>query len=206
MSMNGSLDSGPIKMPVALIDVLAAHQLKEGLLLALLQRDSHPLPQSISVSLYDAAICSLTNQASNFLMQHKIPERIGSLHPNIAPYGELFQTADQKTVTFAIGSDLHFEKLCTYLNKVQIFENPLYVSNQTRVVHRQKLYEELIPAIAALNSANLMEDMKKLHIPFGIIKNLKDVFDHPAAMKLVREEMIENTSTKRITQIAFKWN
>lgn len=206
MSMNGTPDSGPIKMPVALIDVLAAHQLKEGLLLALLRRDSHLKPQSISVSLYDAAICSLSNQASNFLMQHKVPERLGSLHPNIAPYGELFQTADHKTVTFAIGSDLHFEKLCIYLNKIDIFQNPLFASNQNRVVNRQSLYDELLPIIATLFASILLEDMKKLHIPFGIIKNLKDVFEHPAALKLVREEMIENTHTKRITQIAFKWN
>lgn len=110
MSMNGTPESGPVKMPVALIDVLAAHQLKEGLLLALLQREQDK-GQLVSVSLYDAAVCSLANQASNFLMEQQIPQRIGSLHPNIAPYGEIFETKDQQLLTFAIGSDQHFENL-----------------------------------------------------------------------------------------------
>jgi crotonobetainyl-CoA:carnitine CoA-transferase CaiB-like acyl-CoA transferase len=92
MSMNGTTDSGPVKMPVALIDILAGHQLKEGILLALMDRQLTGKGSEVSVSLYDAAVCSLANQASNFLMTGHIAKRMGSLHPNIAPYGELFQT------------------------------------------------------------------------------------------------------------------
>jgi len=90
MSMNGTPESGPVKMPVALIDVLAAHHLKEGILLAMLKLKTTGKASTISVSLYDAAVSSLVNQASNYLMNNHIPERIGSLHPNISPYGELF--------------------------------------------------------------------------------------------------------------------
>lgn len=63
----------------------------------------------VTVSLYDAAISSLVNQASNYLMTGQIPRRIGSIHPNIAPYGELFRTEDGAHLIFAIGSDRHFK-------------------------------------------------------------------------------------------------
>ena len=63
MSMNGTPESGPIKMPIALIDVLAAHQLKEGLLLALLNKEKTGKGSKVEVSLYDSALASLKNQA-----------------------------------------------------------------------------------------------------------------------------------------------
>ena len=78
MFMNGQPNSVPTKMPVALIDVLAAHQLKEGLLLALLKKEHTAKGSSVTVSLLDAAITSLVNQASNWLMNDHIPQRIGS--------------------------------------------------------------------------------------------------------------------------------
>src|ERR1041384_6818530 len=68
MSMNGTPESGPLKMPVAIIDIMAAHQLKEGLLTALFLRERSGKGSCVKVSLFDAAIASLANQASNFLM------------------------------------------------------------------------------------------------------------------------------------------
>ena len=116
MAMNGQADGPPTKMPVALIDVLAGHHLKEGVLLALLHKKADNIGVEFEVSLYDAAITSLLNQATNYLMGNVIPTRIGSLHPNIAPYGEIFKTKDGCEITFAIGSNRHFEGLCKMLD------------------------------------------------------------------------------------------
>ena len=205
MSMNGTPLSGPVKMPVAFIDVLAAHHLKEGLLLALLEQQSTGKAKTVEVSLYDVAICSLVNQASNYLMTGQIPERIGSLHPNIAPYGEIFTTKDQRQITFAIGSDQHFEKLCDYLNLGKLKDNPRFQNNQNRVSNRIELFEILEKKIVDLFSEHIFEAMKKLNVPCGIIKNLAEVFESQQAQKLVREEEIDGKSTKRITSIAFEW-
>jgi crotonobetainyl-CoA:carnitine CoA-transferase CaiB-like acyl-CoA transferase len=206
MSMNGTPTSGAVKMPVALIDVLAAHHLKEGLLLALLEQQKSGSVKTIEVSLYDAAVCSLTNQASNYLMAGHVPERIGSLHPNIAPYGEIFTTKDQRQITFAIGSNQHFEKLCVYLNLVELKDNPKFQNNQNRVLNRIELFEILEKKIVELSSEIIFEAMKKLNVPCGIIKNLAEVFGSEQAKKLVREEEIDGKSTKRTTSIAFEWN
>jgi len=205
MSMNGTTTSGPVKMPVALIDVLAAHHLKEGLLLALLEQQKTGKARTIEVSLYDAAVCSLTNQASNYLMAEHVPERIGSLHPNIAPYGEIFTTKDQRQITFAIGSDQHFEKLCLYLNLVELIADPKFQNNQNRVSNRIELFEILRKKIVDLSSEHIYEAMKKLNVPCGIIKNLAEVFESEQAQKLVRAEEIDGKSTKRTTSIAFQW-
>lgn len=204
MSMNGTPDSGPVKMPVALIDVLAAHQLKEGILAALYQRTLSEKGSVVEVSLYDAAVASLANQASNYLMANHVPMRIGSLHPNIAPYGEQFETKDQKRITFAIGSQKHFRILCDYLELGQLFTDIRFENNVERVKNRKILRELLQEKIQLLTSSEITETLHPMHVPVGIIRDLSEVFQNKAAQNLVREEQIEDQLTKRISQIAFR--
>jgi len=202
--MNGTPESGPVKMPVALIDILAAHQLKEGLLLALYQRKPQQ-GQLVSVSLYDAAVCSLANQASNYLMAGHVPQRIGSLHPNIAPYGEIFKTKDEQYLTFAIGSDQHFEKLVTYLGLKELVEDPRFSSNIERVKNRKVLFDLLANVISKNTSSQIITSLSERNVPVAKIKGLDEVFKEQAAQKLVRSEEIGPQLTKRVSQIAFNF-
>lgn len=205
MSMNGTPESGPVKMPVAFIDVLAAHHLKEGLLVALLNRQRTGKGGVVHVSLYDAAISSLVNQASNYLMNKHIPQRIGSLHPNIAPYGELFKTKDDKEVTFAIGSQVHFEKLVTVLEAKELLKDKRFINNQVRVDHRFELAELIQQKVILWQAETLNNELRKVFVPCAIIKNLREVFREEGAQKLIREEKIEGRLTKRVTGIAFTY-
>jgi crotonobetainyl-CoA:carnitine CoA-transferase CaiB-like acyl-CoA transferase len=204
MSMNGTPSSGPVKLPVALIDVLAAHHLKEGLLLALLDQQKTGLATTVEVSLYDAAVCSLINQASNYLMAGYIPQRIGSLHPNIAPYGEIFSTKDHRQITFAIGSDQHFKKLCEFLDLIELSSDVRFNNNQNRLSNRNILFDILEEKIVKFESKVIFDSMKQLNVPCGIIKNLAEVFETEDAQKLIRHEIIDGEMTKRITSLAFK--
>jgi len=205
MAMNGEPNGSPTKMPIALIDVLAAHQLKEALLLALLKREKTNLGSWVSVSLYDTAVCSLVNQASAFLMNGIIPTRMGSLHPNIAPYGEIFRTKDEKLVTFAVGSDRQFQTLCKVLGCELISSNLDYATNEDRVKNRIKLMEELAPYILMYEAKELSDLALEHLIPLGVIKSLDEVFETLEAKALIREETQGITSTKRVSQLAFKW-
>ena len=204
MSMNGTTESGPVKMPVALIDVLAAHHLKEGILVALLDRFTTNKGRKVSVSLYDSAISSLANQAANYLMEKHVPKRIGSLHPNIAPYGEIFKSKDEVLVTFAIGSDLHFQKLTSLLKLSNLINDKRYNDNQSRVKNRVELAEILQKEISLRNAQDILDKCQKNFIPAARIKNLSEVFEDSQAQNLIREEIISGKSTLRVTSIAFK--
>lgn len=205
MSMNGTPESGPVKMPVALIDVLAAHHLKEALLLAILKLKTTGIAKTVTVSLYDAAICSLVNQASNYLMENHIPQRIGSLHPNIAPYGEIFKTKDGDLITFAIGSDVHFNKLCSFLKLTDLIEQSDFEHNSSRVKNRERLQALLQEKILHFTSNEILLAMASENVPCGKINNLNEVFESEKAKTLIREEVIDGKITKRVTSIAFKW-
>ena len=203
MSINGTEESGPIKMPVALIDVLAAHQLKEGLLLALYERLKTGVGSEVSVSLYQAAVSSLVNQASSYLMNKIIPKRIGSLHPSIAPYGEIFITKDKKHITFAIGSNLQFHKLVHFLGLNELVDDERFISNQARVKNRKTLFHLMERKIVNLTSSEIEDFSFRNYIPCGIIKTLDEVFENKQAIELIRDEIIENYDTQRVSSIAF---
>ncbi len=204
MSMNGTPESGPVKMPVALIDVLAAHHLKEGILLALYEREKSGKGKAVSVALYDAALSNLVNQASNYLMTGQVPQRIGSLHPNIAPYGEIFKTKDGALITFAIGSDGHFQKLCNELGLNDLPQKDEFSSNQNRVKNRVELAEIIGEKVSQLDITPLLDELHTLNVPAGKIKSLDEVFHAPEAQELVRTEIIDNIETKRVTSVIFK--
>jgi crotonobetainyl-CoA:carnitine CoA-transferase CaiB-like acyl-CoA transferase len=197
MYMNGNATSGPIKMPVALIDILAAHHLKEAILIALIERGISGKGKIVHVSLYDAAIASLANQASNFLMEGHIPEPMGTAHPNIAPYGDMYMTRDRKHLVLAIGSDKQFKLLSDELCALKDYF-ALFKTNSLRLTNRLQLNQIISNALNQVNSKEIEKRFLKRGIPFGIVKSLKDVFETPQAKKLVQVNKIEVYTTKRV--------
>jgi len=93
--MNGAPDEAPpTKMPVAMVDLLAAHQLKEGVLLGLLRRERTGGEGSfVEVSLLQAAVSSLANQATGYLCANVVPVRRGSDHPYVPASSLSFRSA-----------------------------------------------------------------------------------------------------------------
>ncbi len=185
IDLNGEKGGEPVKMPVALIDVLAAHQLKEGLLLALLKRDRTHEGSLVEVSLIQSAISSLANQATNWLVAKKLPTRQGSAHPNIAPYGESFFTKDAKRILLAVGSDRQFSDLLKILQLEDLNGNVKFSTNRSRVIHRDELTKILAQAINQFDSKDLLAKIEIHKIPAGIIQNIKEVFEMTEAKELL---------------------
>lgn len=185
MDLNGERNGPPTKMPVALMDVLAAHQLKEGLLLALLKRERTGEGSFVEVSLIQTAIASLVNQASNWLVANKQPSRQGSAHPNIAPYGDSFLTQDGKRILLAVGTDRQFMNLISILeiSPSSVFET--YGTNLLRVENREDLNALLAKAISKIDSEKFVRMIHQHKIPAGIIQNIKEVFEMPEARELL---------------------
>lgn len=204
MFMNGSADGPPTKMPVALIDVLAAHQLKEGILCALIQKAKTGKGSCVEVSLEKAALASLVNQASYFLMTGNTPQRMGSLHPNIAPYGELFQTQDEKWVVLAIGSDEQFRKLCLILHNSNASSDNRFSTNTDRVKNRIDLKEIIQTEFKKITCTDFEKHANQNGVPFGRVRDMKEVFEREAASKYILDENIEGSITKRLPSVAFR--
>lgn len=185
MFMNGEPGKTSLKMPVALMDLLAAHHLKEAILLAMIKLNKTGEGGFTEVSLIQSAISSLANQATNWLIGNKIPQKQGSAHPNIAPYGDVFVSADAEEILLAVGSDKQFEDLCDALNIPKTRNDPKFASNSSRVKNRVFLHFVLQEAIKAHDAEPLIAKFHQLRIPAAMIQNLQQVFETPAAQELL---------------------
>ena len=194
MSMNGEPNGNPVKMPVALIDVLAAHHLKEAILCALINKLHTGKGKHIKVSLYESALASLANQATNWLMEGHIPQPMGTQHPNIAPYGDMYVTEDGKLLVLAIGSDKQFEDLCVLL-KLNVEG---FATNAQRVTNRESLNRNIGDGIAQKTASFWVSNLEKGNIPYGIVKNMQEVFEDGKAKKMLLHEVIEGIETVRV--------
>ncbi|NNL91363.1 MAG: CoA transferase [Saprospiraceae bacterium] len=192
MFMNGEPDRIPVKMPVALIDVLAAHHMKEAILVALINKMKTGEGRHIEISLYDCAMASLVNQATNWLMQGHIPQRMGTKHPNIAPYGDMFKTKDDKFIVLAIGSDKQFHDFSSILN----LDAHGFETNVERLEKRELLNSTISDIIKEKDLTYWTEQLGNL--PFGIVKNLEEVFQDPRANELLLKETIGGIETTRV--------
>ena len=183
MFLNGEPDGPSLKMPVALMDILAAHHLKEDILLALLRKNQTGKGDFLEVSLLQAAVSSLANQAANWLVAGVTPQKQGSAHPNIAPYGDIFRTLEGHEILLAIGSDRQFTSLCKILNLGHA--NEMYRTNVLRVGNRPALNQLLGQNIALLRLDTLTFELQAANIPYGIIKDMPAVFETPEAQRLL---------------------
>ncbi|MEO0339493.1 MAG: CoA transferase [Bacteroidota bacterium] len=192
--MTGYPDGPPAKMPIALIDLLAAHQLKEGILVALIHRMRTGQGSIVRTSLIESAIASLANQASNWLVAGHIPQRMGTQHPNIAPYGDLFYTKDDKLLVLAAGTERHFERLCKVLQVEKLPKEELYRTNANRVQNRIALNKVLGHQIEKWDRAELLSHLEAAGVPAGAIRKMDEVFELPQAQAMIRKYILPDGS------------
>ncbi len=203
--MTGEPDRPPVRLPVAFVDTLAAHQLKEGILLALLHRERTGQGSLVQTSLLESALASLLNQAANYLMTGHVPKRMGTQHPNIAPYGDIFVCADGDSVVLAVGTERQFERLCQILGLENLLQHLDFQTNKVRVENRAALNEILAEAIKQQTLSDLMQQFKALGVPAARIRSMPGVFEMPAAQAMILEEkMADGTMTRRVKTVAFQ--
>ena len=154
------------------------------------------------MNLFETAIGALANQASNFLMSGLIPKAQGTLHPNIAPYGECFVCADDKAVVLAIGSDVQFNKFLECLNLQDLINDNRFCSNHERLKNRIELASILNNAFKKQDRASWLELFEQNQLPCGALLNLEEVFQGKAS-QYIQETNIENCPTRAVKTVNF---
>ncbi|NIP19215.1 MAG: CoA transferase [Xanthomonadales bacterium] len=202
MSMNGTADSGPLKLPLAMVDILTSHQIKEAVLLALWERERTGLGGAVSASLYDSAVACLANQATNYLVTGKAPRRLGSGHPNIVPYGTVFECAGGKPVVVAVGNDRQFAALCEVLGSPELAGKPEYASNRQRVIHRGSLEGLLAKLLGTIDRESLVAKLEGRNVPAAAVLSIDEVMAAEASGPLLLRD--EASGRAGLRSVAFK--
>ena len=136
MSITGEAGAPPVRVGVAVIDLLTAHYATQAVLSALLEREQTGRGRRIDVSMLDCATASLSYMAQNVLATGRSPERMGSRHPSIVPY-QAFATRDGYVVV-AAGSQAIWQRLCSAIERPDLASDTRFSDNSKRVVNRSK--------------------------------------------------------------------
>jgi len=177
MSVTGEPAGEPMKVGVAIIDVMTGMYASTSVLAALAHRDRTGEGQHIDLSLLDVQVATLANQAMNYLVSGCVPQRLGNAHPNIVPYQAL-ATADGHII-LTVGNDGQFRKLCSIAGCTELAEDPRFASNATRVANRKVLIPLLEKALKQRNSTEWVSLMEAAGVPCGPINNIAEVFADP---------------------------
>jgi crotonobetainyl-CoA:carnitine CoA-transferase CaiB-like acyl-CoA transferase len=177
MSVTGEIDGAPQKVGVPIADLMSGMYASVAITSALRSRELTKKGQYIDVSMLDTHVAWLSNQAMNYLVSGKNPERLGNGHPNIVPY-QTFKTADGHVI-LTIGNDQQFERFCKFADAPDLLQDTRFTTNADRVVNRDALIEIMVPLLAAKPSDHWLEGMEKLKIGCGPINNIDGVFSDP---------------------------
>ena len=103
------------------------------------ERNGGHMGETVTVSLIQAGVSALANQATGYLRAGAIAQRMGSDHPSVVPYGTVFEAADGKLLTLAVGADRQFRNLCTVLGAAELGVDERFATNPQRVRNRDQL-------------------------------------------------------------------
>src|SRR6478609_8535024 len=134
MSVTGEPDGEPLKVGVALVDVIAGLYAAVGILAALEHRRESGEGQLVEVDLLSALLAGLVNQSSAYTVAGAVPARMGNRHPSIAPY-ELLRCGGGELV-LAVGNDRQFADFCEVLGEPGLAGDERFATNPSRVKHR----------------------------------------------------------------------
>jgi crotonobetainyl-CoA:carnitine CoA-transferase CaiB-like acyl-CoA transferase len=165
----------PMKVGVALTDVLTGLYAAIGILAALRHRDSTGEGQYLDIALLDVQVASLANQALNFLASGVAPSRLGNEHPNIVPY-QSFKTSDGHII-LTVGNDRQFARFCAVAGKPDLANSPQFATNPKRVENRERLVPILKEIIAQRPSSEWITELTAAGVPAGPINDLSRVFE-----------------------------
>jgi crotonobetainyl-CoA:carnitine CoA-transferase CaiB-like acyl-CoA transferase len=177
MSITGEPDGQPMKVGVAISDVLTGLFAVSSILAALRHAESIGTGQHIDVSLLDSQIAALVNVASSYLVSAQAPARLGNEHPNIVPY-QTFRAADHDFV-LAVGNDRQFTQLCARIQQPNLATDPRFNTNPARVANRAALVSELQAVFIQRPSDDWVRDLLAVGIPAAPINDLPTILNDP---------------------------
>ncbi|MFJ4350505.1 CaiB/BaiF CoA-transferase family protein [Pseudomonas sp. NPDC089428] len=184
MSLTGRPDgeegAGPVKVGVALTDILTGLYSTVAILAALAYRDQHGVGQHIDMALLDVQVACLANQAMNYLTTGNPPRRLGNAHPNIVPYQD-FPTADGDFI-LTVGNDGQFRKFAEVAGQPQWADDPRFATNKQRVANRAELIPLIRQATVFKTTAEWVSQLEAAGVPCGPINDLAQMFQDPQVL------------------------
>ena len=186
MSITGTREGPPVRLGVAVADIVTGMFAFQGMLLALIARGTNGRGQHVDVSMLDSVVALLTYQAGRHFATGEVPGRTGNQHMTIAPY-DTFDTADGVLV-LAVGNDAQWLKLSNVIRRRELGSDPRFASNAKRVENYGTLKSILLDEFARWPLDKLVDALKTQGIPAGGVRSIDEVLRDP---QIIARAMVE---------------
>jgi crotonobetainyl-CoA:carnitine CoA-transferase CaiB-like acyl-CoA transferase len=177
MSITGEPDGDPMKVGVAIADIMCGMYAVAAILAAVHEREKTARGQYIDLALLDTQIAWLANQGLNYLTSGTAPGRLGNEHPNIVPY-KVLPCADGFFI-LAVGNNRQFKNFCSFAGVPELAEDPRFVNNAARVRNREALYAILPDVTGRKTQDEWVDGLTREGVPCGPVSTIDQTFAHP---------------------------
>jgi crotonobetainyl-CoA:carnitine CoA-transferase CaiB-like acyl-CoA transferase len=175
MAITGERDGPPMKVGVALADVISGKDAVIAILGAVVERAAGPLPpekRRIDISLADSARAALVNVAQNVLVSGNDARRWGNAHPNLVPY-QLFDAADRPFV-IAVGSDGQWRACADALGLTDLARDAAMATNSGRVTNRERVVKEIAERVVTMRASHWIDRLQSVNVPCGLVRTVAE--------------------------------
>jgi crotonobetainyl-CoA:carnitine CoA-transferase CaiB-like acyl-CoA transferase len=190
MSVTGIPGQGPVRVGVAVTDIMAGAFLAQGILIALLDREVSGEGRWVQTSLIEAGLTLLDFQATRWTMDKKIPPQEGNNHPTNTPMG-LFPTADGH-INIAATSNKNFQIFCKLIDRETMAADPRFASIATRRQNKEAMNQAIADALCAKTTHEWFELIVAAGLPCGPVYNIKQAFADPQVQALRLQRSVEH--------------
>lgn len=177
-SVTGTPEGPPLKVGVALVDVLTGAHAAAAILAALVGRLRHGVGAHLDVALAEVGVHALVNVAQSALSTGVPARRHGNAHPTIVPY-QTFAAADGLFV-LAVGNDAQWARVCEALGEPERARDPRWARNPERVLHRAEVVGWLAERFATGSRERWIEAFRAAGVPVGPVREVHEAVADPA--------------------------
>ena len=200
MSVTGIPGQGPVRVGVAVTDIMAGAFLAQGVLIALLDREVSGEGRWVQTSLIEAGITLLDFQATRWTMDKKVPPQEGNYHPTNTPMG-LYPTADG-FLNLAATSNKNFQKFCKLIDRENMATDPRFASTALRRQNKEAMNELIAAALRAKTTGEWFELLVAEGLPCGPVYNIKEAFADPQVRALRIQRSVAHPRLGEIDLVA----
>ncbi|WP_423458808.1 CaiB/BaiF CoA transferase family protein [Ottowia sp. VDI28] len=190
MSVNGSPDTGPMRVGVPVVDLTTGLSAVIGVLLAVVDRQRSGRGQFVEATLYDTAVSLLHPQSANWLISGNTPQLGGNAHSNIVPYDK-FKTRTCE-VFLGIGNNGQWKKLCDFLGRPEMANEPRFATNAGRFGNRDALRTLLEEHLRQVDGELLCSQLLAAGVPAGAVRAIPQVLTDPHTLHRNMVVQVEN--------------
>jgi crotonobetainyl-CoA:carnitine CoA-transferase CaiB-like acyl-CoA transferase len=197
MSITGIPGQGPVRVGIPIADLCSGIFLAQGILVALIERETTGEGKWVHTSLLEAMLSMLDFQASRWLMSKEIPPQAGNNHPTGIPTG-VFETKDGHINIAAAGDDI-YGRFCRAIGRPDLLTDSRFSTSKARSTNRDTIMEVLMPVTRQKTSAEWIEILNDAGVPCGPIYKINESFADPQVQHLEMAQRVQSPALGELT-------